>query len=186
MEPYVSCLPIVPLRTAAKRSPSSRGSDIPPQPRIKLRIPVDSESSSTSRPGLGAPCLSQGGKALPRIVRVTASDATTHIMGGCGEKSSFRGRGSLGRGIQRVRSPGSPFASFSAEVRARTRVLGCLVHVAASSRSSSWCRCRGWWGRDGVEGSPPPLCWKSPHRRGSSLQGRDARRLSTRGGTFVC
>ncbi len=37
-----------PFRMAARRSSSSRGSVLPPQPRTKSNIPVDIESSSTS------------------------------------------------------------------------------------------------------------------------------------------
>ncbi len=53
VEPYLSCLLTFPLRIAAKRSSSSRGSDFPPQPRTNARIPGDIESSSTLTPRSG-------------------------------------------------------------------------------------------------------------------------------------
>jgi hypothetical protein len=53
------------IRSAATRSSSSRGSDWPPHPITISRMPIDIDSSSISRPGLGAPCLSPLGRALP-------------------------------------------------------------------------------------------------------------------------
>ena len=53
------------IRSAAKRSSSSRGSDWPPHPMTSSRMPIDIDSSSVSCPGPGAPCLSLLGRALP-------------------------------------------------------------------------------------------------------------------------
>ena len=88
----------IPLRRAAKRSSSSYGSDSPPQPRTNSRIPVGIDSSSASCPGRGAPCFCPVGRVLPRTVRSPLP--ITAWWARYGQKSSFRGRSSLGRGIQ--------------------------------------------------------------------------------------
>ena len=56
-----------PFRMAARRSSSSRGSVLPPQPRTKSNIPVDIESLSTSCAGLGAPRLAVVRRGLPTL-----------------------------------------------------------------------------------------------------------------------
>ena len=87
----------IPLRRAAKRSSSSCGSDSPPQPRTNSRIPAGMDSSSAPCLGRGAPCFPVG-RVLPPIVRTPLPITAWWVR--CGLKSSFRGRSSLGRGIQ--------------------------------------------------------------------------------------
>jgi hypothetical protein len=78
-----------PLRMAARRSSSSRGSGPAPHWRIKSRIPSGIDSRLTSCTELGAPCLFPVGRALPRTARSPAPMAES--WAGAAQRSSFRG-----------------------------------------------------------------------------------------------
>ena len=73
-----------PLRIAAKRSSSSRGSGPSPQAVIKLRILVGIDS----RPGPGASCF-LAGRALPTSVRTLSPISTSWVA--VAESHSFGG-----------------------------------------------------------------------------------------------